>query len=112
MRYVGLRAALVRRIELSLNFSDLFLDISNESHTNYISSMRFFVFIVQVINKNTLRWFDHAMRREDESTPMAVTKLNMKGMRPRGRPILRWLDNIDSPLKGKNTTLKEVLERK
>ena len=39
-------------------------------------------------------------------------KLTMKGMRPRGRPILWWLDNIDSHLKGKNTSLKEVLETK
>ena len=37
-------------------------------------------------------------------------KLKMKGKRPRGRPILRWLDNIDSHLKGKTTSLKEVLE--
>ena len=36
----------------------------------------------------------------------------MKGKRPRGRPILRWLDNIDSHLKGKKTSLKEVLEAK
>ena len=34
----------------------------------------------------------------------------MKGKRPRGRPRLRWLDNIDSQLKGKRTSLKEVLE--
>ena len=39
-------------------------------------------------------------------------KLKMKGKRPRGMPILRWLDNIDSHLKGKNTSLKEVLETK
>ena len=110
MRYV--RAALVRRMELSLNFSYIFLDISNESHTNYISFMRFFVFIVQEINKNKLRWFGHVTRREDESTPMVVMKLNMNGMRSRGRPRLSCLANIDSHLKGNNTPLKEVLERK
>ena len=37
---------------------------------------------------------------------------HLKGKRPRGRPRLRWLDNIDSHLKGKNTSLKEVLETK
>ena len=41
-----------------------------------------------------------------------VTMLKMKGKRPRGRPRLRWLDNIDSHLKGKNTSLKGVLETK
>ena len=38
-------------------------------------------------------------------------KLKMKGKRPIGTPILRWLDNIDSHLKGKNTS-EEVLEAK
>ena len=33
-------------------------------------------------------------------------KLKMKGKRPR----LRWLDNIDSHLKGENISLKDVLE--
>ena len=41
-----------------------------------------------------------------------VTKSKMKGKRPRGRPRLRWLDTIDSHLKGKKTSLKEVLETK
>ena len=68
--------------------------------------------IVQVINKNKLRWFGHVMRREEESTLRVVMKLKMKGKRPRGRPRLRWLDNVDSHLKGKKTSLKEVLETK
>ena len=37
-------------------------------------------------------------------------KVKMKGKRPRGR--LRWLDIIDSHLKGKNTSLKERIETK
>ncbi len=73
------------------------------------------------------------MGREEESTLRVVMKLKMKGTRPRGRPILRWLDNIDNHLKGKrmrgrprlrwldnidnhlkgkNTSLKEVIETK
>ena len=48
------------------------------------------------------------MRTEEESTLRVVMKLKMKGKRPRGRPILRWLDNIDSNLKEKNTSLKEL----
>ena len=67
--------------------------------------------IVQV-NKNKLFWFGHIMRREEEPTLRVVMKLTMKGKRPRGRPRLRWLDNIDSHLKGKNTSLKEILETK
>ena len=44
--------------------------------------------IVQVINKNKLRWFDHVVGREGESTLRVVMKVKMKGKRPRGRPIL------------------------
>ena len=68
--------------------------------------------IVQLINKNKLRWFSHVMRREEESTLRVVMKFNMKGKWSRGRPRLRWLSNIDSHLKGKNTSLKEVTETK
>ena len=44
--------------------------------------------------------------------PRVVMKLKMKGKRLRGRPRLRWPDNIDSHLIGKNTSLKEVLGTK
>ena len=56
--------------------------------------------IVQVIDKNKLRWFDLVMRREEESV------LN----RPRGKTM--WLSNIDRHQKEKNTSLKEVLGTK
>ena len=34
--------------------------------------------IVQVINKNTLQWFDHVKRREEESILRVVMKLKVK----------------------------------
>ena len=52
------------------------------------------------------------MRIEEESTLMVVKKLKMKRKRPGGRPRLRWLYNMDSHLKQKNTSVKEVLESK
>ena len=66
--------------------------------------------IVQVINKNKLRWFGLVMRREEESMLKVVMQLKMKGKRPRGKTT--WLDNIDRAQKGKNTSLKEVLRMK
>ena len=45
--------------------------------------------IVQVINKNKLRWFGHVMGREEDSTLRVVMKVKLKGKRPRGRPRLR-----------------------
>ena len=56
--------------------------------------------------------FGHVMRREEESMLRVVMTLKMKGKRPQGRPRQRWLDNIDSHLKGKSTSQKEVLRTK
>ena len=66
--------------------------------------------IVQVIDKNNLRWFGLVMRREEESMLRVVMQLTMKRKRPRGNTT--WLSNIDRHQKGKNTYLKEVLRTK
>ena len=56
--------------------------------------------IVQVIDKNKLRWFGLVMRREEDSMLRVVMQLNnMKGNIPRGNTM--WLDNIDRHQKGK-----------
>ena len=76
-------------------------------HTNII-------IIAQVINKVKIRWFGRVTWREREgySTVGVAMKLNMTGKRPRGGPIKMWLDNIDSHLKGKHASLKEIRETK
>ena len=54
--------------------------------------------IVQVIDKNKLRWFGLFMRRKEEPILRVVNQLNIKGKRPRGKST--WLDSIDRHLKG------------
>ena len=49
--------------------------------------------IVQVIDKNTLRWFGLVMRRKEELMLRVVMQLKTKGKRPRGKTT--WLDSID-----------------
>ena len=67
--------------------------------------------IVQVIDKNKLRWFGLVMRREEESMLRVVMQLNMKGNIPRGKTT--WLDNIDRhQTEMKVQSLKEVLRTK
>ena len=67
--------------------------------------------IVQVIDKNKLRWFGLVMRREEESMLRVVMQLKISGKRSRGNTT--WLDNIDRHhQKGKNISLKEVLRTK
>ena len=49
--------------------------------------------IVQVIDKNTLRWFGLVMRRKEESMLRVAMQLKTKGKRPRGKTT--WLDSSD-----------------
>ena len=49
--------------------------------------------IVQVIDKNTLRWFGLVMRRKEASMLRVVMQLKTKRKRPRGKTT--WLDSID-----------------
>ena len=62
------------------------------------------VLTVQVINKNktSMVWPCHGEkgRVNTEGCEDVKTKID----RPRGRPRLRWLDNIDSHLKENNTS--------
>ena len=51
--------------------------------------------IVQVIDKNKLRWFGLVMRRKEESMLKVVMQLNMKRKIPRGK--ITWLDKHRSP---------------
>ncbi len=65
--------------------------------------------IVQVIDKNKLRWFGLVVRREEESMLRVVMQLNMKGNIPRGKTT--WLDHIDRHQKGKYNLWKKSSER-
>ncbi|KAK6763105.1 hypothetical protein RB195_023714 [Necator americanus] len=39
-----------------------------------------------------LRWFGHVLRREEDSVAKTALKPDVSGVRPRGRPKIRWLD--------------------
>ncbi|KAK6762979.1 hypothetical protein RB195_023618 [Necator americanus] len=41
-----------------------------------------------------LRWFGHVLRREENSVAKTALKLDVSGVRPRGRPKIRWLDRV------------------
>ena len=61
--------------------------------------------IVYAINRNKLRWFSDAVKREEESMVRVVVNLKMRGK----RPSQRWLKNIHSHVNGKKTSPKEIL---
>ena len=67
--------------------------------------------IIETIQTDQLRWFDHVMRRDEETTAKKVLDLKVKGKRPRGRLRTSWLNYIDNILKERGTNLKEVEAR-
>ncbi|ETN84606.1 hypothetical protein NECAME_17082 [Necator americanus] len=40
-----------------------------------------------------LRWFGHVLRQEEDSVAKTAPKL-VSGVRPRGRPKIRWIDRV------------------
>ncbi|KAK6729209.1 hypothetical protein RB195_006324 [Necator americanus] len=52
------------------------------------------VSITEKMKEARLRWFGHVLRREEDSVAKTTLKLDVSGVRPRGRPKIRWLDRM------------------
>ena len=50
------------------------------------------------VTQKRLSWYGHVMRREDTNVAKQVTTMKVGGKIPRGRPILRWMDRLQSDL--------------
>ncbi|KAK6739505.1 hypothetical protein RB195_008163 [Necator americanus] len=50
--------------------------------------------ITEKMKEARLRWFGHVLRREEDSVAQTALKLDVSGVRPRGRPKIRWLDRV------------------
>ncbi|EYC38489.1 hypothetical protein Y032_0714g1765 [Ancylostoma ceylanicum] len=58
-----------------------------------------------------LHWFGHVCRREEESVAKTALNLNVKGTKPRGRPMTRWLDCVESDMAEVQLTTREWRRR-
>ena len=54
--------------------------------------------IVQCINFQRLRWLDHVVRMEKDALARRVFDAGISGSRRRGRPCIRWEDQIEEAL--------------
>ena len=65
--------------------------------------------IVDQVTKRRLSWYGHIKRRKPEDMTRTVLGMEMPGKRPRGRPRIRWMDNIrrDMRLHGLDESMPE-----
>ena len=55
--------------------------------------------IATVMRRRRLEWFGHVKRRCETENIRPVAEMKIEGKRPRGRPKLRWEDNVRMDLK-------------
>ncbi|GFW94840.1 endonuclease-reverse transcriptase [Trichonephila clavipes] len=58
--------------------------------------------LTQVIRSNRLRWLGHIWRSPENNQTRAYTFKNPMGSRTRGRPPIRWIDDVENDLKTLN----------
>ena len=55
---------------------------------------------------SSMRWYVHALRKEDENVIVKALKFEMSGSRGRGRPKQTWKKQVENEIK-KNGLVKE-----
>ncbi len=44
--------------------------------------------------QRVLRWFGHVEKMKEERLVKKITRSDVRGIRPRGRPRMRWLNSV------------------
>jgi hypothetical protein len=57
--------------------------------------------IVRFIESQRIRWLGHVEKMEDNEMPKRMLKGRLYSKRRKGRPMMRWLDDVESDLKKK-----------
>ncbi len=57
--------------------------------------------------QRVLRWFGHLERLEEERLLKKITRSDVRGVRPRGRPRMGWLDSVKRALGEKGTSVEQ-----
>lgn len=67
--------------------------------------------VVSEVRHNRLRWAGHVIRRDSESTINNVWKNIPDGKRPKGRPKMRWCDQVMEDIRTCNLTTDDAMDR-
>ncbi len=57
--------------------------------------------------QGVLRWFGHVERMEEERLVKKITISDVRGVRPRGRPRMGWMDSVKRALGAKRMSVKQ-----
>ena len=68
--------------------------------------------VEEIISRNSLRWYGHIKRMEEDRYPLKYLEWKPEGRKPPERPRKRWLDGIKKNLRDRNIVLEEVKRQK
>ncbi len=57
--------------------------------------------------QGVLRWFGHVERMEEKHFVKKVTRSDVRGIRPRGRPRMRWLESVKRALGARGMSVEQ-----
>ena len=66
--------------------------------------------IVDRIRRRRLTWYGHVIRMENERIPAKVLHGEVEGLRSRGRPRKKWIDNVLEDIKDKGWEIRKVID--
>jgi len=67
--------------------------------------------ITSRLREARLRWFGHVKRMDDNNWVRKTMEMEVEGRRARGRPVMRWLDNIKADMRVCGAREEEALDR-
>ena len=67
--------------------------------------------VVQMAKANGVRWYGHALRRDDGHVLRKALEFEVKGKRKRGRPKKTWKTQVEKERKSVGLEKKDVMNR-
>ncbi len=63
--------------------------------------------LAEQAEQRVLQWFGHVERMEENRLVKKVTRSDVRGVRPRGRPRMGWLDSVKSALGARGMSVEQ-----
>jgi len=67
--------------------------------------------IILILQQNRLRWYGHALRKEDTDWVKKCMEYEVEGSRPRGRPKRTWTEVVQKDYQARNVNREDAMDR-